>query len=62
MVQPMEGAVVRKTTIVFFYKNRFRVQTPGEVNTLNAFKVSLKWISYTIYTISLPLEERICSL
>ena len=33
-VQPMEGAVVRKTTLSFFHMNRFRVRISGEVISL----------------------------
>ena len=38
MVQPMEGAVVRKTTLFFFYVKMFRVQIPGKVNSLYSLK------------------------
>ena len=34
MVQPTEGAFVKKTTLFFFHMKRFRVRIPGEVNSL----------------------------
>ena len=41
MVHPMEGAVVRKMTLLFFYVKRFQVQTPGELNSLYSLRCLL---------------------
>ena len=39
MVQPMEGAVVRKTTLFLFHMIKFWVRTPGEVNSLYSLRL-----------------------
>ena len=44
-VQPMEGAVVRKATILLFHMKRFRVRIPGEVNSL----CSLRYLQIHYY-------------
>ena len=46
-VQPMEGAVVRKTTLLLFHMKRFLVRTLGEVNSL----YSLRYLQNDFYTI-----------
>ena len=47
MVQPVEIAVVRKTTLFLFHTNRFWFQTPGEVNIFYSLRYFI--IDYYIH-------------
>ena len=47
-VQTIEGAVVQNLILFLFHRKRFWVRTPGEVKSLNYFKVSSKQLLYII--------------
>ena len=48
-IQPMEGTVMRRTTIFLFHMKRFWVQSPSKVNIIKYLKVS--YIDYYMYYI-----------
>ena len=47
--QPMEDAVMQKTTLFLFHMNMFWLRTPGEVNSLSSLEVCSNWLIYILY-------------